>query len=330
MLLALSVGADNWARGRLDAAHPTIAEVPGGPADLIELLRGRTGGDRVFVQTWGIGTHELMKKLGMMHGLFAVPDYETNMPAVYERFLTGAQTRTWHGDLSLAPLLGRKPAIPNPRALDLMSVRFYASLRGPHEARLAWAISRYAPKRRTLREKWFLHERPSAVRRAYVVEDVAYVPDVDAALERIFAPEFDPLHQAVAVADAPSAFVAAPSATGRLGQARIIEQGPNDVTLHAECARRCLLVLTDLHYPGWRADVDGNEVEIVRANGIFRGVWLEPGSHRVTYRFRPWSLSLGLWLAAAGVGASAVVLLLLGPARGRARSQAAHAAQAPA
>jgi hypothetical protein len=42
--------------------------------------------------------------------------------------------------------------------------------------------------------------------------------------------------------------------------------------------------------------VDGIEKTMHRVNAIFRGVTLEPGVHRVTYRYAPDSLRAG-WIA---------------------------------
>jgi len=66
-----------------------------------------------------------------------------------------------------------------------------------------------------------------------------------------------------------------------------------------------LLVLTDLHYPGWTVAVDGHRAELLRADGYFRAVALPAGTHRVVFRFRPVSFY-------AGAAVSLAALLLLG------------------
>jgi hypothetical protein len=62
-----------------------------------------------------------------------------------------------------------------------------------------------------------------------------------------------------------------------------------------------LLVLSELHYPGWRAEVDGRQAKILPVAGLLRGVALDPGAHRVVFLFRPASLYAGLILCAAGL-----------------------------
>lgn len=75
-----------------------------------------------------------------------------------------------------------------------------------------------------------------------------------------------------------------------------------------------LLVLTDAWAPGWRARVDGREADVVPVNGgLHRGVFLQPGPHRVELFYWPESLTLGGWLTLA----SAVLLATLGLLRKR-------------
>ena len=45
-----------------------------------------------------------------------------------------------------------------------------------------------------------------------------------------------------------------------------------------------------MYYPGWTAHVDGEPVEIARANYILRALRMEPGTHKVEFRFDPKSL----------------------------------------
>ena len=68
------------------------------------------------------------------------------------------------------------------------------------------------------------------------------------------------------------------------------------MVITTSCPCGCLSVLADLHYPGWRVHVDRIEKTMHRVNAIFRGVTLEPGVHRVTYRYDPDSMGAG-WIA---------------------------------
>jgi hypothetical protein len=72
----------------------------------------------------------------------------------------------------------------------------------------------------------------------------------------------------------------------------------NAVILTVETDKPGILVLHDLFYPGWQVYVDGERRPVLRVNLLFRGVELEPGRHRIEFRFRP--LTIDNLVAAAG------------------------------
>jgi uncharacterized membrane protein YfhO len=56
------------------------------------------------------------------------------------------------------------------------------------------------------------------------------------------------------------------------------------------------LVTSEVFYPGWRAWVDDREVQVLRADYLFRAVDLPAGAHRVRFQYDPGSFKLGLGL----------------------------------
>jgi len=58
------------------------------------------------------------------------------------------------------------------------------------------------------------------------------------------------------------------------------------------------LVLSDLLYPGWHAMLDDEATPLYATNGLFRGVIVPAGAHRVEMRYFPQSLRWGLGLMA--------------------------------
>jgi hypothetical protein len=72
-----------------------------------------------------------------------------------------------------------------------------------------------------------------------------------------------------------------------------LQDGPNRVTIRAALGDPGYLVLADTWYPGWRAQVDGEPVELLRANYTFRAVQLDAGEHTVEMIYRPVSVAIG-------------------------------------
>ena len=67
-----------------------------------------------------------------------------------------------------------------------------------------------------------------------------------------------------------------------------------------------ILVLADNWYPAWKAFLDGQEVEVLRANGAFRGVVVPAGEHNVEFKYISSEQKTGRYLTLAGLLAVAV------------------------
>jgi hypothetical protein len=93
-----------------------------------------------------------------------------------------------------------------------------------------------------------------------------------------------------------------------LEPAEIVSYAPERVEIEAQSPGVALLVLSDTHFPGWRATVNGEPAEILRANGLYRAVRVGRGRQRVVFEYVPESLrvggalSLGSLLSLSAVG----------------------------
>lgn len=79
--------------------------------------------------------------------------------------------------------------------------------------------------------------------------------------------------------------------------------------LRASTPEPALLVIRDAWFPGWSATLDEQPVELLRVDGVFMGVRVPAGEHRLALRYRTpglqlgAALSLGAWLVLASLGA---------------------------
>jgi hypothetical protein len=71
-----------------------------------------------------------------------------------------------------------------------------------------------------------------------------------------------------------------------------------------------LLVLTQNDYPGWRAWVDDEEVEIIQTNFAYQGIVVPDGSHYLRFIYRPNLYGLNLVLTSLGLMGVIIVLVL--------------------
>ncbi|UCF78323.1 MAG: YfhO family protein [Candidatus Eiseniibacteriota bacterium] len=158
--------------------------------------------------------------------------------------------------------------------------------------------------------------------RAYLVDSVKVFQEEAAVLEEIVSPSFDPSRTALLL-ESPAAGPVAKEGSS----VRITSYGLNEVGIETSIAQTCFLVLSDLYYPNWRVEIDGDPTTIYRTNFLFRGVSVPPGKHEVRFFYHSRSLRAGMFLSAS---ASAVIILSLLPAavrffrRGRRSESARH------
>ncbi len=97
------------------------------------------------------------------------------------------------------------------------------------------------------------------------------------------------------------------SAQFGLGDVQVISYKPQEVIIKTKSDVPKLLFLSDNYYPGWRATVDSDQTEILRADYTFRAVSLTAGEHTVRFYFDSDAFKLGLFIS----GLSLVTLLFL-------------------
>lgn len=140
-----------------------------------------------------------------------------------------------------------------------------------------------------------VYENLDVLPRAFVVPGAVAVADDDAARTLLAAREFDPQAVVILTADGGRPAEEPPATGHRLSSAVFTEYAPELIRLSASGPG--YLLLTDGFYPGWTATVDGAPAPILRANLMFRAVWLPQGEHQIEFRYAPFSVALGLWIS---------------------------------
>ncbi len=90
---------------------------------------------------------------------------------------------------------------------------------------------------------------------------------------------------------------------GGSGTAELISETPSSLTIQTASQSAGTLIVRDTYYPGWRAYIDGNEVDITQAEPFFRSVAVPSGEHTITMEYVPKTVYAG--------GAITLILLLI-------------------
>jgi hypothetical protein len=88
---------------------------------------------------------------------------------------------------------------------------------------------------------------------------------------------------------------------GALGKVVVRLYSPERVDLDVEVpgTENAVLASTERYAAGWKARIDGAPTDVFRVNLYFRGVFVSPGKHRITWEYDPslWRPLVGLSLA---------------------------------
>lgn len=68
------------------------------------------------------------------------------------------------------------------------------------------------------------------------------------------------------------------------GNATITKYSENEIIIETTNGGNGFLVLSDVYYPNWTAEVDGADVTIYKTNLTFRGIFVKPGNHTIKLR----------------------------------------------
>ncbi len=117
----------------------------------------------------------------------------------------------------------------------------------------------------------------------------------EAALNRISQTGFRPDRVAVIEGDPPA--VADPGA-GATSSVTMTSFAPQLVSYDATTTADGFLVMSEIYAPGWKAYLDGEEVDIYPTDVALRGIALPAGDHTVDLRYEPASLRVGFAVSA--------------------------------
>jgi hypothetical protein len=156
-----------------------------------------------------------------------------------------------------------------------------------------------------------IYENSDRLPRAFIVHDWAAVGNAEEAIAAMLEPDFDVRATAV-IESLPDQSNPQPiqENEGDPGQVFIAEYNPERIVLQSKDPTGGLLILTDADYPGWSATIDGSPVSIYPADGLFRGVFVPPGDHKIVFEYISTSYLAGLILFILSSGIIAFVLAI--------------------
>jgi hypothetical protein len=260
----------------------------------------------------------------MMYGLSSPAGFDLTLKRI-KSFLNDFSEDMLDG----VSLKATRVATTRDRRLDLLSVKYLLATR--HNGSFAALVDqsdRFSLAYSSGSVGVF--ENKTVLPRALVVpaQGIQVVAD-DEQLDQLRDPLFDP-ERYVLLSKPVQRFH---GVEGRADRSRMItvQEAPNALLLQAEAKEPSILVASQTYYPGWEVFVDDHPATLLRVDHVFTGVALQPGSHRVSFVFKPASVRIGVALTLATLsGICAASLIYGGRSRKRSRSWFRWLAPVPA
>lgn len=222
---------------------------------------------------------------GMLFGGMDVGGYNPSQPM-----------RTWLAMRRLDPAPKRYNQSyvqqPSPALIDLLQLRWVIAEEAPD----------WAERTATLTDgRWSLFRVPGDGGLASFPSSVVRADGPEQALDLVAAPGFDPRAGAVWEGDPAIGVVAG------AGEASATWERDDRLAIDLDVRDAGLLVVRVAWDEGWRAAMDGVELQTVPVDGFLTGVIVPAGAGRLTLAYEDPSIRLGLLISLAALGGAAVL-----------------------
>jgi hypothetical protein len=211
--------------------------------------------------------------LMMEHHLFDIDGYNIPIQPRYE---------------NLRSLIHNKPLASIRPVLDLLSVKYVLTEKPVDLEGLSWVLDGPGTSK--------LYENHHSLPRAFLVKQFQVLNSDQEFAKAFHDLTFDP-RTTILLEEAPARFLELkkePAVPNLESAVRVVTYENNRIILEVDSPEAAFLFMSEAHYPGWKAYVDGIEEEILRADYVFRAIPVGPGSHRIVVVYQSLSFKVGL------------------------------------
>ena len=182
-------------------------------------------------------------------------------------------------------------------------LRRYQDLIDQHLSKMHWPVlnmlnAKYIIFQDQESGQTLAQRNPDAMGNAWFVDTLRVVPSANEECDGLM--QYD-LHHTAVVDKAFEGKLPAQVADGIVVNAsdstatvQLTEYTPEYIEYDASCSKPGTVVFSEVYYPhGWKAIVDGKEVDHYRVNYLLRALNLDAGQHHIRFEFRPESVDKG-------------------------------------
>jgi Bacterial membrane protein YfhO len=180
------------------------------------------------------------------------------------------------------------------RILDLLNIRYLIATRFNESE----PLMRSSPDR--FRQVWSdgnasVFENLTVLPKGFLVPqtNAEVIPSDEGQLARLKESTFDPAQRVILPAALDAEWIDSGKPASPARQDMKYSEGLNWVRVQVAATTPSILVLSQIHYPGWRVYVDGKPAPLLRPDYALTGTMVAPGQHDIEFRFLPTTFMAG-------------------------------------
>ncbi len=247
---------------------------------------------------WGYGNGAIQANFATQYSIFSPEGYDPLYPKLYGDFIHSSKdgklltkfTNETRSDAFITPGYGEFDMTTNTyrlRILDTIGVRYILDRKENNST-----ANTFPPDRFNITKEindWKIIENKNSLPRVFLTSSYVLY-DSKQIFEEMFFQTNKPL-KTILLTKPPNEKI---DTTSEDGNVQVVSYEPNTIFLNTDTPGNKLLFISDTFYPGWKAYIDQEQTEVLRANYAFRAVFIPKGKHVVKFIYQPQSFATGL------------------------------------
>lgn len=191
--------------------------------------------------------------------------------------------------------------LPRLRLLSLLGVKYFAFYQDPNKSQQAKRELIFPEDKFSLlsnHNNWYIYLFKDALPRVFLADKYEILTDRQKLADKMFTSDFDLTKTLIF-----SQKISFPSLSTLTSEDKveIINYFPQHIEIKTLSSGPKLLFISDTYNPGWQAYLDGGKVNIYKADGAFRAVFIPAGQHHIDMKYEPKLFYLGMIITLATV-----------------------------
>jgi hypothetical protein len=284
---------------------------------LITFFQAQKNIDRI----WGYGTTQIEANFPLQYRLFSTDGTDPLNLKWYNEFIQSSKdgniaktfNRTTRSDAQLTSGYGERDLPDNPyrlRVMDALGVKYIIDRTENPKDNTTFSKDRF--KEIWHKDDWTVYENLKSAPRYFLTNNVIPYRTTEEFEAIFFSKTFNPTDTVLLQKRDYDKTQIITQPIQNSGDVELLSYTPNEIRFKTsvQTGGNKLLFISDTYDYGWKATIDGNTADMLKANYAFRAIVVPEGSHSINMIYKPYSFTIGMQLMYGGITVLLILTLL--------------------